>query len=201
LFEKIDSRYGVVHSNCFFDNGKEVYLYHKAATGKESLDKLLESDYIANSTSLIKKECFKKVGYFDENLPYAEDWDMYIRIAKQFMIKYIHEPLAIRHVANVGLGRDIRISTRGYQLFFAKHWQEYKKHRRVLSHYLYEIGRDLNIMGEKRGGRIFLVNAFKIFPLDPKPVLLILTEVCRTFLSLLDSHGAKMTVLRRYSAR
>lgn len=202
LFRKVEPETGVVHSNCFVDNGKETFLYHKAETGKQSLDELLEYDYIADSTGLIKKECFKKVGYFDESLIYAEDWDSYIRIAKQFKIKYISEPLAILHITSDGLGRDTRRAIRGHQMVLAKHWQEFKKHRKTLSRHLCQIGSTVNFIGEKKRGRKFLINAFKIFPFNPEPILLIALEIFRNFAPIQLRTRAhfwlSMTVLKHY---
>jgi glycosyltransferase involved in cell wall biosynthesis len=175
-FSKVEPETGVIHSNCFAEYGNGISIYHKTDIGEQSLVKLLEYDFIADSTALVKKECFEKVGYFDESLPYAEDWDFYIRLAKQYKIKYIPEPLAILHLTSDGLGRNLRNRNQGYQLFLAKHWQEYKKHKRILACYLRQIGIDLNVIGKKRRGKIFLINAFRIFPLDPKPVFDVISE-------------------------
>ena len=51
---------------------------------------LLERNKIASSGSgvLIKKEIFDIVGLFDENLRFAEDWDMGLRIAEKFQIDF-----------------------------------------------------------------------------------------------------------------
>ncbi|WP_228021335.1 glycosyltransferase family 2 protein [Vasconcelosia minhoensis] len=45
------------------------------------------------STPMVRRECFKEVGYFDLSLKYAEDWDMWIRIARKYAFAVIHEPL------------------------------------------------------------------------------------------------------------
>ncbi len=46
--------------------------------------------------SVIKKSCFDRIGYFDENIKVAEDWDLWLRIAKNGLkVGYIQEPLFI----------------------------------------------------------------------------------------------------------
>ena len=45
------------------------------------------------SAAVIKKECFDKVGYFDEELNSAEDWDMWLRIAQLYKIEICERPL------------------------------------------------------------------------------------------------------------
>ncbi|MDD4803086.1 MAG: glycosyltransferase [Syntrophomonas sp.] len=60
-------------------------------------EKLLTEDIIPALTVLIRKECFDKVGGFDNNLK-AEDYDMWLRISKEFPIAFIDEPLAYYRV-------------------------------------------------------------------------------------------------------
>jgi glycosyltransferase involved in cell wall biosynthesis len=46
--------------------------------------KLLVEDFIPTSTVLIRKECFAKTGLFDENLYFAEDRELWLRLAASF---------------------------------------------------------------------------------------------------------------------
>jgi len=46
---------------------------------------LLLTDFIENGSNLlIRAQAFQKVGYFDESLPAAEDWDMWLRLAANY---------------------------------------------------------------------------------------------------------------------
>lgn len=56
---------------------------------------ILKANEVLSSGSgvLVKKSVFDDVGVFDENLKYAEDWDMWIRIAQKFEIEYVDEVL------------------------------------------------------------------------------------------------------------
>jgi len=60
--------------------------------------KLLERNQIASSGSgvLIKREVFDTVGLFDEKLKFAEDWDMWLRIAKKFEVDFV--PKVLVHI-------------------------------------------------------------------------------------------------------
>jgi len=42
---------------------------------------------------VVKKDCFKEVGFFDESLPARQDWDMWIRVASQYKIDCVPEVL------------------------------------------------------------------------------------------------------------
>jgi len=50
------------------------------------------------STVVVRRECFEKVGLFDENLPSRQDWDMWIRIARNYRFTFIRDPLVIYRV-------------------------------------------------------------------------------------------------------
>ncbi|MGI6394070.1 MAG: glycosyltransferase family 2 protein [bacterium] len=58
-------------------------------------DKMFDAMKITGSASgvLIKRECFEKVGFFDESLRGAEDWDMWLRISKEYEIDFVDEVL------------------------------------------------------------------------------------------------------------
>lgn len=57
-------------------------------------NRLLCGNCIGVLTAMVRKEIFDKVGYFDETLWGAEDWDLWIRIAKNHKIGFINETLA-----------------------------------------------------------------------------------------------------------
>lgn len=57
------------------------------------LDTLLQSNFIPGMTTLIRRSCYRKVGAYDENLPW-EDWDMWMRIARHYSFVYSPAPSA-----------------------------------------------------------------------------------------------------------
>ena len=49
----------------------------------------------SSSGVLIPKECFEKVGVFDVSLKIGEDWDMWLRIAKEYKVVFVEDVLVI----------------------------------------------------------------------------------------------------------
>ena len=47
----------------------------------------------AGSSILVRRECFQRVGFFDEDLHAAEDWEMCLRIAKNYEVRSVQLPL------------------------------------------------------------------------------------------------------------
>lgn len=54
---------------------------------------LLLGDFIGTSTVIVKRECFDACGLFCKELIHIEDWDMWIRIAREFSI--VHVPAVL----------------------------------------------------------------------------------------------------------
>ncbi|MBP7654670.1 glycosyltransferase [Candidatus Dependentiae bacterium] len=59
-------------------------------------------------TVLLRRECFDKIGFFDQAINYACDSDMWIRISAHYKIGYLEDTLAYYrlHDTNVSLDRE-----------------------------------------------------------------------------------------------
>ena len=84
---------------------------------------LLGSNKICGSGSavLIKRECFDYVGYFDESLGAAEDWDMWLRLAEMYTFNYVDRVIVRirRHGASMQQNQKIFFLN---QLAFYRKW-------------------------------------------------------------------------------
>ena len=82
-FNIIDKDNQIIRYNVgkYFENDVEV------------LQTLQEFNPINGCTVMLSKEIIKTIGYFDENLKYAQDYDYWIRTALHFPIHYFHMTL------------------------------------------------------------------------------------------------------------
>ncbi|MCL4398373.1 MAG: glycosyltransferase [Candidatus Parvarchaeota archaeon] len=69
--------------------------------------RLTKGCVVDSSAGLIKRECFEKVGGFDDKLKTAEDWDMYLRIAQKYKFKFIDEPAYTSYLSKNSLRFDM----------------------------------------------------------------------------------------------
>lgn len=71
--------------------------------------KLLLGNFISGSGSavLIKRTVFETVGVFDEKLRAGEDWDMWIRISKHFLVDYCPEELVLIRLHQSNMQKDV----------------------------------------------------------------------------------------------
>lgn len=61
--------------------------------GLDEFKYLVFNNYVLTSGTLIRRRCHERFGYYDERLPYAGDWELWLRVAANHDIGYIAEPL------------------------------------------------------------------------------------------------------------
>jgi cellulose synthase/poly-beta-1,6-N-acetylglucosamine synthase-like glycosyltransferase len=66
---------------------------------------LWEGNFIPAMTTLIRRDCFEKVGMYDETLFY-EDWDMFLRISRRFDFAYSNEVSAKYRIVGTSMIRS-----------------------------------------------------------------------------------------------
>ena len=95
-FVKENPQCGLIHSNCYYTS----FPYFKKTVritqdmqilknGDEAVEKILFKNNIACSSVMVKKECYEKLGGFDENAWVSPDWEMWARIGKHYEIGHL----------------------------------------------------------------------------------------------------------------
>jgi glycosyltransferase involved in cell wall biosynthesis len=62
---------------------------------------------ILTPTTLVQTDCFSEVGRFDPSLRQGEDRDMWLRVAAEYPIQHVGEPVALVRHGNESLSTDI----------------------------------------------------------------------------------------------
>jgi len=107
-------------------------------------EKLLVQDDIITSSVIVYKECFDKVGYFEEELRLYGDWDMWIRLSKHYNFGLIKRPLVrtMIHQGSLqrsGVARDMRYR----EMVIKRHLDEIENlglKNKVYSYHYYSMG-------------------------------------------------------------
>jgi glycosyltransferase involved in cell wall biosynthesis len=55
---------------------------------------LLHADYTVSITTIIRRSCFDRVGPWDESILLSEDWDMALRVARHYPLRFVDEIVA-----------------------------------------------------------------------------------------------------------
>lgn len=78
------------------ETGKHVHTDHPTNDDDHYRNLLIRNKIGTPSRVMVTSESFESVGGFDENVHYHEDWDFYLRIAKEYPIVSIPDPLVTR---------------------------------------------------------------------------------------------------------
>ena len=71
--------------------------------------------WMLTSTSMFRRQVFERCGTFDESLPYSEDWDLWLRVAREFQFVQLRRPTTLYRMhasQGSGLHRPIDYRTR-----------------------------------------------------------------------------------------
>ncbi len=88
---------GFVYTNAYLIDANDEWVSNYSDLGQKQNDEIVSelffNNVICNSTSVVRKECFEKVGLFDEKIFIPADWDMSLRLSEKYRIGYIAERL------------------------------------------------------------------------------------------------------------
>jgi glycosyltransferase involved in cell wall biosynthesis len=86
---------GIVYSRvaCIDEAGRELRIEgYDLFRGRVS-GPLLISNFIGFGTSVVRKECFDRLGSFDESIGMGIDYDLWLRFSTQYEFDYVDRPL------------------------------------------------------------------------------------------------------------
>jgi glycosyltransferase involved in cell wall biosynthesis len=104
LFDK-HPKVGLVHTDGTFIDGEGDRMegsplgfeFPRTETGNVALDLVYQNKIIA-SAALVRRECFDKLGGFNEKYFGSGDWEMWLRVAREYEIGFVEEPLTFYRV-------------------------------------------------------------------------------------------------------
>ncbi len=151
------------------DLDKSGWIYHLLLLNCEML----------TSTIMFRQEVFEQCGYFDESLPFSEDWDLWIRVARKYKIFKLNRPTTLYRLHSkqgIRVNRDIDYRTK-LLANSVKKWGlssqdgsriSYYKFRKQLSKYHIVFGLDHLQLGKKRHAISSFIKAYYCNPLNLK---------------------------------
>jgi glycosyltransferase involved in cell wall biosynthesis len=139
IFEQGPSDLGVVYSDKIWILKNGVAKYHPAP--KSLSGQLINPEIhfyrpyqLGIQATLIKRECFETVGYFNEALPAFEDLELFIRLSRRFAFRHMPEALVNYHETR-GLSKDLYANWIARRVLLKLYWKEL-----LLHHPLFVIG-------------------------------------------------------------
>ena len=111
IFAKELPNVGIVYSDMlriFKDGTAKTNLSPSIVSGR-LIDPKTQFYQVLNlgiQSTVIKKECFERVGYFNEKFPCYEDLELFIRLSKRYEFYHIKEPL-VKYYETEGLSKGM----------------------------------------------------------------------------------------------
>lgn len=166
-FRGASGRVGVIYTGLNrIINEQKKYFPEKWVKKKEGSlqQELFFENFIDLSATMVRRKCFDEVGLFDEALPRYQDWELWLRISRNYQFQFIDQPLVDSYVLPRGITQKRRVLLQATERIFNKYKQEIKKNKKVLAAWQFRLG-DLYYYQEKmKKARKLFTQAFKNRP-------------------------------------
>ncbi|MGQ9611024.1 MAG: glycosyltransferase family 2 protein [bacterium] len=120
--------------------------------------------YGSASGVLVKKECFERVGLFDEKLKAAEDWDMWLRIIKHYDIRFVDKPMVKIRIHNRNMSKNVERMRNAQIQVLRKNIKGFMNKIKTFSYIHLDASREYCYMGNKEKALINIIKAICIYP-------------------------------------
>lgn len=144
--------------------GSHVHTKKPSLEGNIYENLLVRNNIGTPTTVVVTSEAFESIGRFDESLHYQEDWDLYIRIAREWEVACVSDPLVMRLYHEKGMSRDVEQQKKYRERILQKYSDELQN-RGLESEAWAAHHRDAGIVyclnGEVKSGRMELREALR----------------------------------------
>jgi len=103
-----DTAVGVVYSTARFidEQGIDVTFRHESKYLRPRSGMvtryLFFDNFIPFSSSVVRRECFDRLGCFDEGLSMGIDWDLWLRFSVDYQMRFVDKPLLLYRQGHAG---------------------------------------------------------------------------------------------------
>ncbi len=118
------------------------------------------------SKVMVRRECFDRVGVFDEGLKSCQDWDMWFRISQYYDFDCVPKILVKYYVHKGQISDDFSKLIPGRTAMVEKHYEEFQKYPEKLVIHLKRLGKLHCINGTWGDGVKWFGKAIRIRPLE-----------------------------------
>jgi glycosyltransferase involved in cell wall biosynthesis len=151
------------------------------------------------SSMLMRRSCLDRVGLFDERLPSFQDYDLWLRAARQYQFEYIREPLLKYYVQSDKLWTNSDALVRGLELMLGKYGHS-QAFRRNCGAYFLKLGVQYCDGRQFSAGRKALLRAARLNRLAVEPYVYLALAMLGGE-SFTRARRAQATVLSRLRSR
>ncbi|MPZ76518.1 MAG: glycosyltransferase [Deltaproteobacteria bacterium] len=169
LLENSSPNVGLIYSGfCQIDASTKRVVGHVIPEKRgQAIEDLRLKNWIGTcSTVLVRRVCFEKVGLFDEKLASAADYDMWIRVAKNYEIDYVPELLVFYTVHGNRISTNHESLIRGLEGLLKKHAPYFALNSKNYGRRYSSLGTNYCFNGNTKKGRKAFLQAIKLYPFE-----------------------------------
>lgn len=146
---------GLVYCGSVFrlEEGQEEVLVAKPVLKGRVYGELLGKNYLTMFAPLVRRECFDVVGRFDPALASCSDWDMWIRISRDYDFDFVPDILGATHIHGEQISSDLKRKIAAREHILHKYEQELAMHPASLAESLRRLGILYCLARDPRSGR------------------------------------------------
>jgi len=166
------------------------------------LERLLrQGTFNHTSTIVVRAECFARVGLFDVSYNYSEDFDLWLRIAKDYAVDCVPIPLVKLYFQPDGLSRNYHAMIAAGQAHLAKYREFYERNPAALKERLQTLASCYLILGDAKRGRQTYWQAAAHRPLAVKSYFGVALAILGPWAFRLSCSAGVWTAVRRLLGR
>jgi glycosyltransferase involved in cell wall biosynthesis len=174
LLENSSLEVGAVYTGCLCIRKTNNYVEAVKIPEKRGdiSQEIFKKNFIIISSILLRKECFEKVGYFDEDMASGPDYDMWIRISKSYQFVYIKEPMVKYYIHEGRLSTNFDLVIKGIETRLEKYREGFGIDPKCHSRHYFKLAVLYCLNGKSKRSRKACSIAIKSYPFAIKCYLL-----------------------------
>lgn len=204
LLEKSLPKVGVVYTGSLkIDKTSDKVFGIEIPTKRGNIfDDLIKSDCViaGGSSTLIRRECFEKVGFFDDSVVAWEAYDMWIRISRVFDFEYVEQPLIKHNHHAMRITTNFGQLIKGIESILERYGHLFSLNKKSYSQRICTLGTLYCLSGNTKKGRELLIKATRLYPYEVRNYYNLFCSMLGTF-GFKKLNKTKKKVLSPFRAR
>lgn len=181
IIENSSNKVGCVYTGFWrYENNSKRYIPEKWVRKFDGdiLSEVLKGNFISTQTMLIKTECIKTVGLFDEKLPRLQDWELVIRLAQEYEFAYVNEGLVnVYHTQDsiTSNSEKLRIA---YNMIIDKNNELFLANKKILAKHYIDIALSFYVDKQYLKMKQYLKKAIQTYPYKIDFLMFYIVSLC-----------------------
>lgn len=173
IFAQADEKVGIVYSGYWIMQNSKKFLGHIPEKRGDIFQDELVRDYVSpTSCVMVRKSCLEKAGRFDIDMLARQDYEMWLRLSREFYFEYIKQPLSViyfdkdpRRISLSGIDKQISAEEMILEKYKDNiHALSTKTQKEIYGRHYLVLGKRCWYNGSAKHARRFFVRALKIKP-------------------------------------